>query len=147
VETVRLRFDHGTPASVARQAVREALRAWGVADTDGDTLTVATELMQNVTQHTHNGGELTLVLRRESGRDAVLVECADADPRRPEPLARDLHRPGGRGLMIVAALARSWGTSAVEWAGHTGKVVWAELVFAAAPHPRERRPELGSTGG
>lgn len=146
METVCLRFDHGTPASVARQAVRDALRTWDVADDDGDTLTVATELMQNVTQHTADGGELTLVLRREPGRDAVLVECADSDPYRPEPMQRDLQRPGGRGLMIVAALARTWGCRAAEWAGHTGKVVWAELVFAAAPRARDRHPELGPTG-
>ena len=138
---MRLRFDHGTPASVARQAVREALRTWDVVDDDGDTLTVATELMQNVTQHTHNGGQLTLVLRREAGRDAIIVECADADPRRPAPLARDVQRPGGRGLMIVAALARDWGTRAAEWAGHTGKIVWAELVFAASPRTRTRTRE------
>jgi hypothetical protein len=123
MELLRLRFDHGAPATVVRRAVHDALCAWKVEHLADDALVVTTELVQNVTQHTADGGELLLVLRS----DVIRIEVADTDPSAPRPLAYDARRPGGRGLQIVAAMARRWGSRAADWAGHAGKVVWAEL--------------------
>ena len=109
------------------------MSAWNVPDADGDALTVVTELVHNVCRHTHNGGELAVTLHRRADCDAVLIEVADADPRSAHALPRDPRRVGGRGLQIVSAIARRWGMRAAEWAGHRGKIVWAELVFTARP--------------
>ena len=128
MELVRFRFDHGVPSAVARQAVREALNSWRVTYPADDVLLVATELVQNVKQHTDNGGELLLTLHR----DTIMVEVTDADPRPPEPLSIDPRRPSGRGLILVTAMASRWGTRAVSWAGQAGKVVWVELSLIPA---------------
>lgn len=123
MESVRWRFDHGAPAAGARRVVRDTLCAWQVEHLADDALVITTELVQNVTQHTINGGELFLSLQP----DLIRIEVADADPTVPRPLGHDARRPGGRGMQLVAAMARRWGSRALEWAGHPGKVVWAEL--------------------
>jgi two-component sensor histidine kinase len=84
---------------------------------------IATELVQNVTQHTGNGGELVITLRS----DVMRIEVCDTSPAPPRSLSYDHRRPGGRGLQIVARMARRWGSRAASWAGQAGKVVWAEL--------------------
>jgi hypothetical protein len=123
MELLRWRFEHGAPAAAARRAVRDALRGWNVEDLAEDAMAITTELVQNVTQHTFNGGELFLDLQP----DLIRIEVADAIPTAPRALDLDAHRLGGRGMQIVAAMAQRWGSRAAMWAGHTGKVVWAEL--------------------
>jgi hypothetical protein len=59
--------------------------------------------------------------------DAILIEVTDADPRPPRLRRTDPAKPGGRGMLLIAAAARRWGTRPAAWAGHKGKVVWAEL--------------------
>ncbi|SNT38510.1 hypothetical protein SAMN05421812_105195 [Asanoa hainanensis] len=121
VDAVRLRFERGTAAGVARRAVREALDRWKLAHLADDAVLVTTELMQNVVRHTPDGGEL--VVRRHG--DALRIEVADTSAAEPTVRAPDPARAGGRGLPIVAAVARAWGTLART--GNPGKVVWAEL--------------------
>ena len=123
MELVRLRFEHGAPAAAARRVVRDALRAWKAEHLTDDAMVITTELVQNVTQHTINGGELLLALQP----GLIRIEVADTNPAIPRPLDLDAHRSGGRGMQIVAAMAQRWGSRAAVWAGHTGKVVWAEL--------------------
>jgi hypothetical protein len=77
-------------------------------------------LASNAVLHARTSFDVTFVML--SG--AVRIEVADRGygyPRRelPEPTV-----PGGRGMLIVDALARSWGTNPN---GDGGKVVWAEL--------------------
>ncbi|WP_090789714.1 ATP-binding protein [Asanoa ishikariensis] len=121
MDVVWLRFERGTAAGIARRAVREALDGWKLAHLADDAMLVTTELMQNVVRHTGNGGEL---LVRRSG-DALRIEVADTSVAKPTVRAPDPARTGGRGLSIVAAVARGWGTLARK--GQTGKIVWAEL--------------------
>lgn len=139
MESVRLPIDRDVPASVMRGTVRDALRAWKIEDDDGDAQTVVTELVQNVWRHTEDGGELCLSLRRDPSGDALLIEVTDTNPQRPGPLPRDPKRIGGRGLQIVAAIAHRWGSRAATWAGHAGKIVWAELVYRTEPPPSSGR--------
>lgn len=127
MESVRFPFDHGAPAASARQAARGAFEAWKAAHLLDDALVVVTELVANVTRHTSNGGELILTLYE----DVVLIEVVDASPDLPTLRSPDLRRPDGRGLLIVAAMARTWGSRSTSWSGHAGKVVWAE--FARGP--------------
>jgi anti-sigma regulatory factor (Ser/Thr protein kinase) len=88
-----------------------------------DVLLVITELVDNVVQHTDGGGELRL--RCADG--LVHVEVHDQSRVFPQLQRPDLLRPGGRGLLLIAALADSWGSEPTA----TGKVVWASL---RAPH-------------
>jgi anti-sigma regulatory factor (Ser/Thr protein kinase) len=119
VDHIRLPLEHGTPASVARRAAERALRGWELSELAEDVLLITTELVQNVTKHTDDGGELVLSLRG----DAILIEVADTSPEPPRVQARADRRLGGRGLMLVDAIARDWGCRG----DHGGKVVWAEV--------------------
>jgi anti-sigma regulatory factor (Ser/Thr protein kinase) len=123
MQIFRLPFTHQTPPAVARRLVKRALAGWNLHRHDEDLLLVTTELVQNAIEHTHNGGELCLSLTD----DAIMIEVADDDPTLPEASVPDLRSARGRGLMLVGALARRWGTRPRL---PRGKVVWAELALA-----------------
>ncbi|HYN94219.1 MAG TPA: ATP-binding protein [Pilimelia sp.] len=141
VDDIRMPLEHGTPASRVRRVAERALLGWGLADRSDDVLLVATELVQNVTKHTDDGGELRLSLCA----DTILIEVTDTSTRLPRVRPIDRRRHGGRGMLIIAAVARRWGTHPAAWAGRTGKVVWAELARLrehglAVPAPRQASP-------
>lgn len=69
MDDIRLPLDHGMPTSRARRLAERALRGWNLSDRADDVLLVTTELVQNVTKHTDDGGELRLRL----DGDAILV--------------------------------------------------------------------------
>jgi anti-sigma regulatory factor (Ser/Thr protein kinase) len=119
VELLRLAFENDEPAAPVRRRVRAALDDFPSADTVDDVLVVISELVENVTRHTHGGGELRLT--RAEG--VVVVEVHDGDSSRPRLLPPDDRRVGGRGLLVVAGMARRWGVRPEE----TGKTVWAEI--------------------
>jgi hypothetical protein len=120
---IRLPIVHGASAAPARRAAEVALQAWKALHSVDDVLLVITELVQNVTQHTRNGGELHLALLPQS----ILVEVADTDPSPPQRRRADVLSIGGRGLMLVAASARTWGFRRTSCRGVAGKIVWAKL--------------------
>lgn len=134
------------PASVsaARRFATETLRAWRLPAVAADVTLVVSELATNAVLHARTPFDVTL---RRSGA-GVRVEVVDGSsspvsplaPVRPEvppslmgadddPAAiEDLLRAGattGRGLQMVAGVARSWGS--VPRPEGPGKVVWAEL--------------------
>jgi two-component sensor histidine kinase len=78
---------------------------------------VVSELTTNAIVHA--GGVRYLQVNRNDGR--IRVEVADASPRHPGPVRVKL--TSGRGLLMVEALAKAWGSEPRSW----GKVVWAEL--------------------
>jgi anti-sigma regulatory factor (Ser/Thr protein kinase) len=94
------------------------------AETVQDVLLVITELVDNVVQHTGGGGELHLA----SQQGAVRVEVHDDSRSFPQLQRPDPRRPGGRGLLLIAAIAQEWGSRPTA----TGKVVWAEMTVPAA---------------
>jgi pimeloyl-ACP methyl ester carboxylesterase len=122
-DTRRMPLEHATPAADARRLAERVLQDWDMTDRTDDVVLVTTELIQNVTQHTDNGGELNL--RREA--DVVLIEVTDSNPQPPRVKSSTPAVPGGRGMFIVAATARRWGSRPARWAGRTGKTVWAEI--------------------
>ena len=89
-----------------------------------DALLVLTELVDNVVQHTDGGGELHVSC--EHG--GVRLEAHDHSRVFPQLQRPDPRRAGGRGLLLIAGIARSWGSRPTA----TGKVVWAQLGVASS---------------
>ncbi|WP_328854686.1 ATP-binding protein [Microbispora hainanensis] len=113
------------PASTcrARDLVRATLRDW-TGCTEGEVAEVAellvSELVANALLHGRGEPVLTLTLR-----DGVL-RCEVEDEARVPVRARGESpddAEGGRGLLIVDSLARSWGVRPTN----RGKAVWFEL--------------------
>jgi chemotaxis response regulator CheB len=110
------------PASVllARQFVREKLTGWRLDALLDDAFLVVSELATNAIRHA--GSAYRVGLSRTS--TAVRIEVRDAGPGTPEPQPPSNTAENGRGLLLVAAIAASWG---IEDGDRGGKVVWAEL--------------------
>nr|WP_019544573.1 ATP-binding protein [Streptomyces sulphureus] len=124
-------------ARLARRLVSHRLDAWGHSYTSrvNETLTaIAAELTANAVRHGHVPGRcFHLRLTEAAAPERVLrVEVTDT---RCEALPRPVSAPDGehgRGLLLVAALARDWGTVALP-AG-SGKTVWAEVSAGVRTH-------------
>jgi anti-sigma regulatory factor (Ser/Thr protein kinase) len=119
VELLRLAFRNDEPAGPVRRRARAALDDFPSSDAVDDVLVVISELVENVSRHTRGGGELRLA--REDG--VIVIEVHDGDAAEPRLLPPDDRRIGGRGLLVVAGMARRWGVRPEE----TGKTVWAEI--------------------
>ncbi|MET9759163.1 ATP-binding protein [Streptomyces sp. NPDC006372] len=137
VHQFTMRFS-STPrgARLARRMCEHCLVAWGVRyDSDAhDAITlVAAELCANAVQHGHVAGrDFQVHLTASPPARTVRVEVTDTRgeslpllPTDPSPDGE-----GGRGLLLVAALADRWGCSP-RAGGGPGKTVWAE--FTAYP--------------
>ncbi|WP_306214841.1 ATP-binding protein [Actinoplanes sp. RD1] len=122
MDPLRLPFAHSTDCAVLRQQARQVLASWQDPGQVEDSLLVITELVENVVQHTGDGGEL--LLRRDD--DSLHIEVSDSSPVLPRAYGPDPRRIGGRGLLLVAAITRSWGTRPKSG----GKVVWADVPLA-----------------
>jgi anti-anti-sigma factor len=104
----------------ARELVGDACVRWGIPEQAGPASTVVTELVNNVVVHAH-----TMMTLRAAWRGELLhLAVRDGSPEPPVlhrnvPLTADT----GRGLALVAALSRRWGSLPTDG----GKVVWAVL--------------------
>ena len=106
-------------AAQAREFIRATLLGWRRQALVDDAMLLATELVTNAVVHAQSEVNLRLVALPER----VRVEVADSGSgalQLKEPTAETL---GGRGLLLVAALSQTWGTSADQGE----KVVWFEL--------------------
>ena len=105
-ETVRWR-SLPTPAAPtrARHQLARHLEEWEVSAADTElVLLVAYELCTNAVEHARTPLELTV------GFDGkmVVIEVRDESNLPPRLQPFDVHAARGRGLQIVAALAKSW---------------------------------------
>jgi anti-sigma regulatory factor (Ser/Thr protein kinase) len=110
-----------TAPTTARRRLAEQLQAWGISAPDADpVLLVANELVANAVEHARTA------LALEVGFDgtAVVVEVHDESPLEPLLQPHNLRAARGRGLQMVAALAKSW--SYVQHAG--GKTIRAVVI-------------------
>lgn len=106
--------------AAARHFLAEALRRWGHRDPLlHDAELVVSELATNAVVHARSPFS---VVGRSDGSE-VRVSVRDASRFEPTLRDRGPTAVSGRGLPLVAAVARNWG---VEVAPH-GKTVWAEL--------------------
>jgi anti-anti-sigma regulatory factor/anti-sigma regulatory factor (Ser/Thr protein kinase) len=110
----------------ARSVVAEACARWGVPEIAGTAQVVVSELVANAVVHARTLLELSLAL---PGR-FLHVAVRDGDQhavRPPGPVPEDAER--GRGLLVVGALAASWGVIRTG----DGKIVWATLRARSVP--------------
>ena len=100
-----------------------------------DLTSVAVELATNAIQHTASGqsGWFTVELARH-GHVAGIAVTDEGGPGGPQP-SDDPMSDCGRGLVIVQALAQSWGVRGDS----RGRTVWAEVACRPRPRLRPRR--------
>lgn len=109
-----------TSAGVARELVTSQLRAWHVEALSDDAALVVTELVTNAVRYA--GTDVELRITPIAG--GVRLEVRDGSTRPLRPRSPELRDEGGRGLMLVDALAHRYG---VEAEGN-GKRVWVEML-------------------
>ncbi|WP_329486562.1 ATP-binding protein [Kitasatospora sp. NBC_01246] len=120
-------LEWGVPPGVeavpaARRMVMAIVRDWGVPlppDALQDVELCASEVIANALVHTAE--RCVVTVRRRAGR--LRVEVADGSVVLPRQ-ERDAESCGGRGLLLVEALAHAWGWQPVG----AGKVVWFEFL-------------------
>jgi serine/threonine-protein kinase RsbW len=121
-EQLDLAQDSGAPRR-ARRFLLSVLTSWGVSgETVERTQLLASELVSNAVLH----GRAPIRLRVRSADKAgatIRVEVSDAGTAAPTVRTADRSDPSGRGLQLVADLARCWGTSRRNGATQ----VWFEL--------------------
>jgi anti-sigma regulatory factor (Ser/Thr protein kinase) len=111
----------------ARAFSRETLERWQLAELSDDVLLVVDELVTNAVLHAH--GPITLLLDLQG--QEVRVEVTDNSPRLPSANPPSESGTSGRGLAIVAAISREWGTRPLA---SGGKLVWARVGRTDAAH-------------
>lgn len=135
--TFEMRFT-STPrgARLARRLAGHRLDAWGIpygTRPHEEIVLVLGELTANAVQHGNvPGRDFHLQLHVTASTRTVRTEVTDSRTERTPPDPEDVRAPGGedtggRGLLLVAALATRWGWH-LRSAG-PGKTVWAEWVF------------------
>jgi len=101
----------------ARQVVTKACLRWDLPGLVGSASVIASELVTNAVDHANTMATLRVSLLPRFVTIAV-KDGSIVEPRRRRP---DLS--GGRGLLLVEAMAHSWGWLPVDG----GKVVWASI--------------------
>ncbi|MET7329524.1 SpoIIE family protein phosphatase [Nonomuraea sp. NPDC005650] len=109
--------EHPKAAGEAREHVRAQLSAWHLDDLSMTTELLASELVGNVVRHAK--GPIHLRLLRT---DVLTCEVSDGSLTTPRIRRAAETDEGGRGLQLVAAISRRWGTRYTA----TGKSIWTE---------------------
>ncbi|MFJ6180145.1 ATP-binding protein [Streptomyces sp. NPDC092295] len=110
-----------TTPRTARDFVAATLTEWGETARLDDMRLCTSELVTNAVLHGVPVGRLVLV-RVESLDEELRIEVHDSGENRPTQRVPEESAVDGRGLLIVAATADSWGVK--ERTG-PGKCVWA----------------------
>jgi phosphoserine phosphatase RsbU/P len=121
------------PASArrARRFVADALERVGAEAALDSAVLLTSELVTNAVLHARTELMVRVSLADDpagGGREArtparVRIEVVDRSPAQPERRTYGAHAGTGRGLVLVEALAASWGTTTVDG----GKSVWFEV--------------------
>ena len=106
----------------ARDFVGLVFGTWGL---DGDVArTVVSELAANAIMHGSREGDLVIVRAYLRDDGFAVVEAWDRSDAAPVLRPVDHAAESGRGLLLMEALVRRWGTRPLS---EGGKVVWAEI--------------------
>jgi serine phosphatase RsbU (regulator of sigma subunit)/anti-sigma regulatory factor (Ser/Thr protein kinase) len=120
-------IDDGAQLSRVRAFVAEELRTFGRPELIDDAVLVASELASNALLHAYG---IVRVSVTEHG-DAVRIAVHDRTRVPPVIARQSLEAMSGRGLRLVASLAKEWGAEPTEG----GKFVWADLSEAQVSSP------------
>ncbi|MFE7775069.1 SpoIIE family protein phosphatase [Streptomyces sp. NPDC057445] len=111
-------------AAAARRLVGHALEDWDLEDVVFTTQLIASELVTNAVRYSSGPVGLRLI------RDTVLTfEVSDTSNASPHLRHAEDDDEGGRGLDMVAHLARRWGTRRTG----SGKIIWTEQPLPGVP--------------
>lgn len=111
-------------AGAARHYVRTMACWWGVVPEQVDALElIAGELVGNALKYSDS--RLVAVVLSRTARTACVGVTDEGQGCASVPLRPGLEQEGGRGLLIVEALADRWGRRSLEG----GFTVWAEMVL------------------
>jgi two-component sensor histidine kinase len=113
----------------ARRRVREAIEAWGVAADPDVAALLTSELVTNAVRHAAPPVKLFVTCSRS--QLGVYVHDGSADWA--APLGAPVDAEDGRGLLLVASLARNWGCYRTS----AGKAVYFTLALETG---RDQRP-------
>ncbi|HVE47186.1 MAG TPA: SpoIIE family protein phosphatase [Acidimicrobiales bacterium] len=117
---------HPSSSGKARRFVSGVLRSWRMPEITGGAIELLTsELTTNAVRHARSS--FTVVVRYSG--DRVRIEVDDSSPLAPEPRIPSDEDPGGRGLILVEALAEEWGVTSLP----VGKRVWFEVLVPPPP--------------
>ncbi len=105
----------------SRELVTEACARWDLPDLAGPACIVVTEMVNNVVAHAQTSMTVLLAVHGESMSVAVRDESTYVPEFTGQPVPVTSY--GGRGLLLIDSVARSWGSLALSG----GKVVWAVL--------------------
>ncbi|WP_431043855.1 ATP-binding protein [Streptomyces sp. P1-3] len=134
---------HHRSVPLARELVREHVRAWGLADDAVETaLLLLSELVTNSCRHAHVSPGRLIYARCELRDKRLRVEVSDASAELPRPRQAAVDDESGRGLALVAALADDWDVH--PRACGVGKTVWFELDVLA--HGSRSTPDPSRSG-
>ncbi|WP_165950269.1 ATP-binding protein [Actinomadura sp. GC306] len=118
---------------VARYFTRALLGSWDAWEAHGwECQQVISELVSNALDATASDPDLAtraiamILLRFQLSAEHLIIEVRDDSPASPQVGRAALLDEGGRGLLLAATLASSWGTYALT----DGKVVWAAWELA-----------------
>ena len=95
----------------------------------GDAVLVVSELVTNAIRAHCSAVAVGIAVEPDSVRVAVSDNAAGT----PTPKQAAPEEPAGRGLAIVAAVARQWGVRPCDIDGREGKEVWARLSLTREP--------------
>lgn len=112
---------HPASSGRARRFVAGALLGWRMADHTGGALELLTsELATNAVRHARS--PFTVIVRYDGHR--IRVEVVDSSSAELLPRTPDNEDTGGRGLILVQAMAEAWGVTPIPH----GKRVWFEFL-------------------
>ena len=106
-------------AQRVRQFVSEVLGRWPIGDSADDLVLIADELATNAVVHARSH----YVVRLHRKETSVRLEVEDTSPEPPQIRTSSPLATGGRGLVLVDALAADRGWDVRDG----GKSVWVEI--------------------
>jgi anti-sigma regulatory factor (Ser/Thr protein kinase) len=114
-----------SPAA-ARRLVRAEARRRGLPDHVEDAaLLLTSEVVTNAVLHAR--GPLQVAVPADDGGDRLRVEVSDRSAALPRRRDHGLDVTTGRGVRLIATLARAWGTERPSDVPGYAKTVWFEV--------------------